>query len=186
MQVIAVGKQHSDELSDRASTASVNNSETRALLSSQASRPDTDEETQKPSCDQEAPWYRKPQQECFRCSIIHLQSVDIPISEPVLILSFWYRLVKLGVPLSAQAILSFSATLVSMSFIGHIGKHELSAAVLGTSLFNVTGLSILIGLCSAMETLSGQVCAPHCCCYMSLWPARITCNNCTYHMLALH
>ena len=60
-------------------------------------------------------------------------------------------------PLSAQAILSFSATLVSMSFIGHIGKHELSAAVLGTSLFNVTGLSILIGLCSAMETLSGQV-----------------------------
>lgn len=63
----------------------------------------------------------------------------------------------LGVPLSAQAILSFSATLVSMSFIGHIGKHELSAAVLGTSLFNVTGLSILIGLCSAMETLSGQV-----------------------------
>ena len=64
---------------------------------------------------------------------------------------------RLGVPLSAQAILSFSSTLVSMAFIGHIGKHELSAAVLGTSLFNVTGLSILIGLCSAMETLCGQV-----------------------------
>lgn len=78
MQVIAVGKQYSDELTDRASTASVHNSETGALLSSQASRPDTDEETQKPnSCvDQEVPWYRKPQQECFRCSIIDLQSVD--------------------------------------------------------------------------------------------------------------
>ncbi len=66
----------------------------------------------------------------------------------------------LGVPLSAQAILSFSSTLVSMAFIGHLGKHELSAAVLGTSLFNVTGLSILIGLCSAMETLCGQVLLP--------------------------
>ena len=44
-----------------------------------------------------------------------------------------------------------------MAFVGHLGKHELSAAVLGTSLFNVTGLSILIGLCSAMETLCGQV-----------------------------
>lgn len=167
MQVIAVGKQHSDELSDRASTASVNHSETGALLSRQASRPDTDEETQKSSCDRcisdpEA-WYRKPQQECFRCSILDLQSVGIPNNELVLIPSFSYRLVKLGVPLSAQAILSFSATLVSMSFIGHIGKHELSAAVLGTSLFNVTGLSILIGLCSAMETLSGQVCAAATC-----------------------
>lgn len=83
-------------------------------------------------------------------------------------------------PLSLQAILGFSATLVrgnaqgqysemlktvhkfaflqiSMAFVGHIGKHELSAAVLGTSLFNVTGFSILIGLCSAMETLCGQV-----------------------------
>jgi len=47
-----------------------------------------------------------------------------------------------------------------MAFIGHLGKHELSAAVLGTSLFNVTGLSILIGLCSAMETLCGQVLLP--------------------------
>ena len=82
---------------------------------------------------------------------------DVSTNEPLLSVSFACRLVKLGVPLSAQAILSFSATLVSMSFIGHIGKHELSAAVLGTSLFNVTGLSILIGLCSAMETLSGQV-----------------------------
>lgn len=69
------------------------------------------------------------------------------------------RLIALGVPLSAQAILSFSSTLVSMAFIGHLGKHDLSAAVLGTSLFNVTGLSILIGLCSAMETLCGQVLA---------------------------
>ena len=54
--------------------------------------------------------------------------------------------------------------MVSMAFIGHLGKHELSAAVLGTSLFNVTGLSILIGLCSAMETLCGQVHTAFSCC----------------------
>lgn len=70
MQVIAVDKQHNDELSDRASTASLNDCETGALLSSQPSDLDPDAEAQKSNSDsdQEA-WYLRPKQECFRYNI---------------------------------------------------------------------------------------------------------------------
>lgn len=70
MQVIAVNKQDSDELSDRVSTASSNDFETGALLSSQSSRVDADAEAQKANSnsDQEA-WYQRPKQECFRYSV---------------------------------------------------------------------------------------------------------------------
>lgn len=108
----------------------------------------------------QAGMFKVTQSKCSVACALHcvaLKERSIRVILPSQQLGFVCRLVKLGVPLSAQAILSFSATLVSISFIGHIGKHELSAAILGTSLFNVTGLSILIGLCSAMETLSGQV-----------------------------
>ena len=37
-----------------------------------------------------------------------------------------------------------------------LGAAELSAAILATSLFNVTGLSVLTGFSAAMETLAGQ------------------------------
>ena len=70
MQVIAVDKQRNDELSDRASTASLNDFETGALLSSQPPHADSDAQAQKPNSDsdQEA-WYQRPKQECFRYSI---------------------------------------------------------------------------------------------------------------------
>ena len=71
MQVIAVNKQDSDELSDRVSTASLDDFETGALLSSQPSRADIDAEAQKANSnsDQEA-WHQRPKKECFRYSII--------------------------------------------------------------------------------------------------------------------
>ena len=88
-----------------------------------------------------------------------------------------------------MSILTFTANIVSLAYVGHLSARALAAAVLGTrfdrrlnaaapvatawlcrtaacqstsylcacSLFNVTGLSILIGLSSAMETLCGQV-----------------------------
>ena len=41
--------------------------------------------------------------------------------------------------------------------VGHLSRGELSAVVLATSFANVFGLSIMVGLSSAMETLCGQV-----------------------------
>jgi len=46
--------------------------------------------------------------------------------------------------------------LVSLRFVGALGAQELAAAALATTLCNVTGLSLSVGLSSAMTTLAGQ------------------------------
>ncbi|KAL7527685.1 hypothetical protein ACHAXR_004180 [Thalassiosira sp. AJA248-18] len=46
--------------------------------------------------------------------------------------------------------------LLSLAFVGGIGSKELAAAALATTLCNVTGLSLCIGLSSALITLAGQ------------------------------
>ena len=61
-------------------------------------------------------------------------------------------------PLVCQNVLYLSNGLVLIVVVGHSagGEKQLAAAVLGTSLFNVTGLSIAIGLSTALETLCAQ------------------------------
>jgi MATE family multidrug resistance protein len=51
---------------------------------------------------------------------------------------------------------SFLISMISIVFVGHIGKFELSVAVLAASIFNVTGLSFLLGSLGALETLCSQ------------------------------
>jgi hypothetical protein len=46
--------------------------------------------------------------------------------------------------------------LISLRFVGGIGAEELAAAALATTLCNVTGYSISVGLSSALSTLSAQ------------------------------
>lgn len=46
--------------------------------------------------------------------------------------------------------------LISLRFVGGMGALELAAAALATTLCNVTGLSLSVGLSSALSTLSGQ------------------------------
>ena len=46
--------------------------------------------------------------------------------------------------------------LISLSFVGSIGSKELAAAALATTLCNVTGMSLSVGLSSAITTLTGQ------------------------------
>lgn len=46
--------------------------------------------------------------------------------------------------------------LVSLRFVGMIGGDELAAAALASTLCNVTGLSLSVGLSSALTTLAGQ------------------------------
>jgi 1-deoxy-D-xylulose 5-phosphate reductoisomerase len=48
--------------------------------------------------------------------------------------------------------------MVVIAATGHLGEAALSVVVLATSVFNVTGLSVLIGFSSAMETFCG--CGP--------------------------
>lgn len=67
------------------------------------------------------------------------------------------RLTRLGGPISLQAALVFISSLVSLAFAGHLGKLSLSQAILATSAYNITGVSLLLGLASGMETLCSQV-----------------------------
>jgi MATE family multidrug resistance protein len=66
------------------------------------------------------------------------------------------RLLALTIPLVATNTSSFLISTISIVFVGHIGKFELSVAVLAASIFNVTGLSFLLGSLGALETLCSQ------------------------------
>lgn len=66
------------------------------------------------------------------------------------------RLVQLAAPLAASHLLSFGLSLIGLGFAGRLGEHQLSVAVLASSIFNVTGLSPLMGFAGGMETLCGQ------------------------------
>lgn len=46
--------------------------------------------------------------------------------------------------------------MISLHFVGNFGAPELAAAALATTIFNVTGLSLSVGLSSALTTLTGQ------------------------------
>ena len=62
----------------------------------------------------------------------------------------------LAVPLSLSNLMSLLISLIAVGFVGRLGAFELSVVVSSTSVFNVTGLSVLTGFASAMETLTGQ------------------------------
>jgi len=64
----------------------------------------------------------------------------------------WY----LAWPMILQNLLGYGLTVISIAFLGRLGSEKLSAAVLGTSFYNITGYSIIIGLSSGLETLCGQ------------------------------
>lgn len=66
------------------------------------------------------------------------------------------KLLKMAAPLAAQSLFNQGCFYISQAFAGHLGRMELSVAVLATSILNVTGFAALAGLASAMETLCGQ------------------------------
>lgn len=66
------------------------------------------------------------------------------------------QLLRLAGPLVASSILQCALQLVSVMFVGHLGELALAGASLATSLANVTGFSLLVGMASALDTLCGQ------------------------------
>lgn len=59
-------------------------------------------------------------------------------------------------PLVCVSLLQFCLQLISIMFVGHLGKLALSAASMATSFATVTGFSLLMGMASALDTLCGQ------------------------------
>ena len=61
-----------------------------------------------------------------------------------------------ALPLVSQHLLSYLLSVISILFLGHLGPGPLAGVILGNSLFNVAGVSIMIGLAQALETLCSQ------------------------------
>ncbi|EFJ22871.1 hypothetical protein SELMODRAFT_416160 [Selaginella moellendorffii] len=59
-------------------------------------------------------------------------------------------------PLAGFNVVLIAVQLVSIMFVGHLGTLELSSAAIATSLCNVSGFSLVIGLAFALDTLCGQ------------------------------
>ncbi|KAK6146825.1 hypothetical protein DH2020_020694 [Rehmannia glutinosa] len=62
----------------------------------------------------------------------------------------------LALPLIVVNMLQYSLQVISIMFVGHLGKLSLSSASMATSFAAVTGFSVLLGMGSALETLCGQ------------------------------
>ncbi|KAL4421824.1 hypothetical protein ABPG77_001613 [Micractinium sp. CCAP 211/92] len=66
------------------------------------------------------------------------------------------RLLALALPIAVTNLLGFASAAVGISFVGRLGGLQLSAAVLANSIFNVTGLSAMMGFTGTVDTLCGQ------------------------------
>uniref|UniRef100_A0A0D9WQ04 Protein DETOXIFICATION n=1 Tax=Leersia perrieri TaxID=77586 RepID=A0A0D9WQ04_9ORYZ len=59
-------------------------------------------------------------------------------------------------PLIAGALLQNVTQMISVMFVGHLGELPLAGASMANSFASVTGLSLLLGMASALDTLCGQ------------------------------
>ena len=60
-------------------------------------------------------------------------------------------------PIAVQDLLAMATITISVGFVGRLGQSQLSTMVLASSVYNVFGQSLLVGVASGMETLCGQV-----------------------------
>ncbi|KAG2709475.1 hypothetical protein I3843_05G220100 [Carya illinoinensis] len=66
------------------------------------------------------------------------------------------RLGFLAAPMVAVTLSLYLLQVISMMMVGHLGELALSSTAIAISLSGVTGFSLLFGMASALETLSGQ------------------------------
>lgn len=59
-------------------------------------------------------------------------------------------------PLIIVSMLQMAFQIISIMFVGHLGELALSSCSIATSVANVTGFCVMMGMASGMETLCGQ------------------------------
>ncbi|XP_051130501.1 protein DETOXIFICATION 53-like [Andrographis paniculata] len=65
-------------------------------------------------------------------------------------------LVKIACPVALTTLLYFSKTIISMLFLGHMEKAELAGGSLAVGFANITGFSVMKGLCTGMDPICCQ------------------------------
>ncbi|KAJ4956230.1 hypothetical protein NE237_013013 [Protea cynaroides] len=63
---------------------------------------------------------------------------------------------RIGMPLVAMNLTWFAKLAITTAFLGRLGDLQLAGGALGFTFANVTGFSVLNGLCGAMEPICGQ------------------------------
>lgn len=66
------------------------------------------------------------------------------------------RVSWLAGPMVGVVLSQYLLQVISMMMVGHLGELYLSSAAIAVSLCGVTGFSLLLGMASALETISGQ------------------------------
>ncbi|XP_050373346.1 protein DETOXIFICATION 16-like [Argentina anserina] len=66
------------------------------------------------------------------------------------------RQLLLAGPLVSSNFLLFGMQVISVMYVGHLGELSLAGASMATSFASVTGLSLIVGMCSALDTFCGQ------------------------------
>ena len=84
----------------------------------------------------------------------------------------WRILFPTACQVTAQFLISSSTQQVTILFVGHLGVVELGAAALATMWVNITGLSIVYGGRSALDTLASQAYGAKNYQLAGLWSAR--------------
>ncbi|KAL9663727.1 hypothetical protein QQ045_019118 [Rhodiola kirilowii] len=72
------------------------------------------------------------------------------------LLSELRRLRGIAIPLMAMNLTWFAKLAITTAFLGRLGELQLAGGTLGFTFANVTGFSVLNGLCGAMEPICGQ------------------------------
>lgn len=63
---------------------------------------------------------------------------------------------RIAIPLTVMNLTCFAKLAISTAFLGRLGNLSLAGGALGFTFANVTGFSLLSGLCGAMEPTCGQ------------------------------
>ncbi|MQM10969.1 hypothetical protein Taro_043870 [Colocasia esculenta] len=63
---------------------------------------------------------------------------------------------RITLPLAATNLAWFAKTTITTMFLGRLGELQLAGGMLGFTFANVTGISVLTGLCGAMDPICGQ------------------------------
>lgn len=67
-------------------------------------------------------------------------------------------LYSIAFPIIAAGLLVYGKSMISMLFMGRLGKEALAGGSLSIGIANITGFSVLSGLAMGMEAISSQAC----------------------------
>ncbi|KAM0996679.1 hypothetical protein ACFX14_006746 [Malus domestica] len=86
---------------------------------------------------------------------LEVQRKQGPLSKDEVIKEVKKQLLLAG-PLVSSNFLLFGMQVISVMYVGHLGELALAGASMATSFASVTGLSLIIGMGSALDTFCGQ------------------------------